>query len=210
MIVGKQVTSEEPPLHNIVIDTSDSAAMGPNDAKVVLVEFSDYQCPFCARYANETFWKIVQQYVKTGKIQYVLRNFPLEEAHPFAAKAAEAAECAGEQGMYWEAHERLFRVQQLLDSKPLIADAGSLGMDVPKFRDCLETGKSAAKVRADLAEGLRIGVEGTPSFFFGYRDEKDSTKVLALKMLTGSQPESSFTQILEYLLDPPPADGGEA
>jgi protein-disulfide isomerase len=208
MLLGKQVTPEAPPLQDIVISTAGAASIGAADAKVVLVEFSDYQCPFCGRYANDTFWRIIKQYVDTGKIRYVMRNFPLEEAHPFAEKAAEAAECAAEQGKYWEAHERLFRTQQLLDLQPLVREAASLGMDESSYRDCLGSGKKTQKVKADVADGLKIGVEATPTFYFGYKDDQDPTKVRALKMLTGAQPEISFAQILEYLLDPP-KDGGK-
>ena len=208
MLLGKKVTPEAPPLKDVVIGTAGAASLGSAEAKVVLIEFSDYQCVFCVRYANDTFWQLVKKYVSTGKIQYVYRNFPLNEAHPLAAKAAEAAECAGDQGKYWEAHERLFRSQQTLDSKPLLQEAASLEMDGLKFRECLDSGKSASKVKADVAEGMKLGVNATPTFFFGYRDDKDPTKVRALKMLTGAQPEMSFTQILEYLLDPLPSDGG--
>ena len=208
MLLGKQVTPEAPPLADMAIGIGGAASLGSAEAKVVLIEFSDYQCPFCGRYSNDTFWKLVRTYVNTGKIQYVFRNFPLQDAHPFAEKAAEAAECAGEQGKYWEAHEKLFRTQQTMGARPLAQEAASLGMDGLKFQDCLDSAKLAPKVKSDVAEALRIGVDATPTFFFGYRDEKDRTKVRALKMLTGAQPELSFARILEYLLDPPPTDGG--
>jgi protein-disulfide isomerase len=207
MLLGKQVAPEAPPLQDVTIGIAGAASIGSPEAKVVLVEFSDYLCPFCGRYANDTFWNLAKSYVNNGKIQYVFRNFPLQEAHPAAEKAAEAAECAGEQGKYWEAHEKLFRSQLTLDSRPLAREVASMGIDPQRFLECLDTGKFASRIRADIAEGSRIGIDATPTFFFGYRDEKEPTKIKALKMLTGAQPVTSFTQILEYLLDPPPADG---
>src|SRR4029453_6325636 len=127
-------------------------SIGAPSAKVVMIEFSDYQCPFCGRYANETFAPLMAQYVNTGKIRYIFKNFPLEGIHPLAEKAAEAAECMGEQGKYWEAHERLFKNQKALDAKQLSEHALALGLNVPKFQQCLDTGKYTAKVKADAAE----------------------------------------------------------
>jgi protein-disulfide isomerase len=198
ILMGKQ-----PPLEDVYVTTAGAQTMGDAKAKVILVEFSDYQCPFCGRYANDTYSKIADDYVKTGKVKYVLRNFPLEQLHPNAEKAAEAAECAGEQGKYWEMHERLFKNQSQLDAKELPAHALVLGLDQPKFQDCMSTGKFTAKVKADQAEGAKLNVTGTPSFFFGYQDPKDPTKIMALKKLSGAQPLNAFTGILDELLNPP-------
>lgn len=208
MLLGKQVTPEAAPLTDTAIGITGAASLGSPKAKVVVVEFSDYQCPFCGRYATETLPALVRDYVNTGKIQYIFRNFPLREAHPLAQIAAEAAECAGEQGRYWEAHERLFRTQQTLGSNPLMDAAASLGLDEQKFRRCLNGGKAAITVQTDLTEGAKIGVDATPTFYFGLRDDTDGKKIRAVKRLTGAQPLVSFAQILEYLLDPPPSDGG--
>jgi protein-disulfide isomerase len=141
--------------------------------------------------------------VKTGKVRYVLRNFPLEQLHPNAEKAAEAAECAGDQGKYWEMHSRLFKNQNLLDAKELPAHALVLGLDQDKFKQCVDGGKFTAKVKADQAEGTKLKVTGTPTFFFGYQDEKDPTKVKAMKLLSGAQPLNAFTDIIDNLLNPP-------
>ena len=198
ILMGKQ-----PPLEDVYVTTAGAQSMGDAKAKVILVEFSDYQCPFCGRYANDTYSKIADDYVKTGKVKYVLRNFPLEQLHPNAEKAAEAAECAGDQGKYWEMHERLFKNQSQLDAKELPAHALVLGLDQPKFQDCLSTGKFTAKVKADQADGGKLNVTGTPTFFFGYVDPKDPTKIMAVKKLSGAQPLSAFTDILDALLNPP-------
>jgi protein-disulfide isomerase len=205
MLLGKQVKPDAEPLRGVVIETAGAASLGPVGAKVVLIEFSDFQCPFCARYARDTFGTILKEYVDTGRIQYVFRNFPLMEAHPLAGKAAEAAECARRQGKFWEAHDRLFRNQLDLESALLTRTLAPVGLDESRLRACLDGGEMESRVKNDVTEGMKAGVDATPSFFFGYRDEKDRTKVRALKMLTGAQPAASFSAILEYLLDPPPA-----
>lgn len=198
ILMGKQ-----PPLENVVVTTSGAPIQGDAKAKVLVVEFSDYQCPFCGRYANDTYSKIIDDYVKTGKIRYAMRNFPLESIHPNAEKAAEAAECAGDQGKYWEMHERLFKNQNQLDIKELPAHALVVGVDQAKFQDCMSTGKFTAKVKADIADGGKLNVRGTPTFFFGYPDPKDPSKLNAVKLLSGAQPLNAFKDVLDALLNPP-------
>jgi protein-disulfide isomerase len=192
-----------PPLEGIVVSTVGAQTQGDAQAKVVVVEFSDYQCPFCGRYANETYSRIIDDYVKTGKVKYVLRNFPLEPIHPLARKAAEAAECAGDQGKYWEMHERLFRNQRALSAKEMLGHAAVVGLDQARFQQCFDSGKFSGKVKADIDDGQKLNVRGTPTFFFGYPDGKDPAKVNAMKLLSGAQPLSAFTEILENLLNPP-------
>jgi len=195
MLMGKQ-----PPLDNVYISTAGAHSQGDPSAKVMLVEFSDYQCPFCGRYASDTFKKLIDQYVKTGKVRYVSRNFPLSQMHPLAEKAAEAAECAGEQGRFWEMRAHIFSNQRAFDPK----NAGQVdGLDEAQFQRCMESGRFAAKVKADFADGIKVNVRGTPTFFFGYADEKDPTRVKALKLLSGAQPLNTFTDILDNLLNPP-------
>ena len=115
----------------------------------------------------------------------MFRNFPLEQIHPFAEKAAEAAACAGDQGKYWEAHDRFFKNQSALDAKGMAGHAAVLGLDSAKFQDCLTSGKYAAQVKSDVAEGQKYNVRGTPAFFFG-TDVKDS-KLHAVKFLSGAR-----------------------
>jgi protein-disulfide isomerase len=113
------------------------------------------------------------------------------------------AECAGDQGKYWEMHERLFKNQQTLGAKDHSGHAASVGLDVSRFELCLETGKFAAKVSADMASGTKLKVAGTPAFYFGYVDEKDPTRIKAVKLLTGAQPLTAFKEVLDALLNPP-------
>lgn len=201
ILMGKQ-----PPLENVFISTDNAPALGEKDAKVTIVEFSDYQCPFCGRYSTQTMSQVLDEYVKTGKVRYVFRNFPLEQLHPLAMKAAEAAECAGEQGKYWEMHDRLFKNQQNLEAKELLGHAVVVGLDQAKFQQCLDGGKYAALIKNDIADGQKSGVRGTPTFFFGLTSESKGSKIKAVKLLSGAQPISTFKETIDDLLNPPKED----
>lgn len=146
--------------------------------------------------------QIEQEYIKTGKLKYVVRDFPLEAIHKEAFKAAEAAHCAGEQGKYWEMHDRLYSNQRALGPKDLPQHAQALGLDVPKFQQCLESGKHAARIRKDLEEGQQAGVTGTPGFFLGLTEPNDP-RVKVLRVLKGAQPYSSFKNTIDALLSSP-------
>lgn len=143
--------------------------------------------------------QIETEYIKTGKLKYVVRDFPLEAIHKDAFKAAEAAHCAGEQGKFWEMHTRLFENQKALGPGNLADYAQALGLDRPKFQRCLESGKHAARVRKDLADGQQAGVTGTPAFFLGLTEPNDP-KVKVIRALKGAQPYASFKDAIESLL----------
>lgn len=136
---------------------------GPDDARVTIVEFSDYQCPFCSRHFRDTVPQLLSQY--QGEIKYVVLNFPLSNIHPMAQKAAEAAECALDQGEFWEFHDTLFENQSALDTASLKKYAADLGLDTGSFNTCLDSGDKAQQVRSDLQAGQAAGVRGTPTFF---------------------------------------------
>ena len=123
--------------------------------RVALVEFSDYECPFCVQHARTTEPQLVKQFVETGKVRHIVFNYPLP-IHPEAQKASEAAECAARQGRFWEMHDQLFADRTKLESDALLS-LGSLTPDKVAFETCLKHGASAEKVRSDLAEGSRIG-----------------------------------------------------
>jgi protein-disulfide isomerase len=201
LLRGRQAQpSAEPP--SVVLSVDGAAFVGERDAKVTLVEFSDYQCPYCGRHFGQTWPQILAEYVKAGKVKYVFRDFPIESIHPQAFKAAEAARCAGEQGKYWEMHDRLFANQDALGLSELPDHAGALGLDVSAFQQCLDSGKFVDGIRADLADGLEAGVTGTPSFFLGLTDPQAST-LKVLNRLVGAQPYPAFKQAIETLLSSP-------
>lgn len=200
-IVKDILLGKQPPLEDVFVSTAGAPSLGKATAKITIVEFSDFQCPFCGRYATQTMPQLLDEYVKTGKVRYVFRNFPLEQVHPSAEKAAEASACAGDQDKFWEAHDRFFKNQQLLDAKQMQAHAAALGLDTVKFQQCLDSGKYASFVKGDIAEGQRYNVRGTPSFFFG-TEVKDS-KLKAAKFLSGALPYQNFKDVIDGLLNPP-------
>jgi len=135
---------------------------GPEDAPVTLVEYGDYECPYCG-----AAHPIVQEVQRTlgPKLRFVFRNFPLKEIHPHAERAAEAAEAAGAQGKFWEMHDLLFENQGALEDADLLRYAASLSLDGDRFATDLSTGVYTARVRGDFRSGVRSGVNGTPTFF---------------------------------------------
>lgn len=198
LLRGRTATPPPEP-QNVVLSVKDDVFKGDKNAKLTLIEFSDYQCPFCARHSLETIPQLEREYIATGKVKYVFRNFPIESIHPQAFKAHEAANCAGEQGKYWEMHDRLFANQKMLGLKDLPTHAQSLELDLGKFQQCLESGKHAAKIRSDLADGQKAGVQGTPTFFLAVTEPND-TNLKALRVIRGAQPYAGFKQAIDSLL----------
>lgn len=167
----------------------DDAVLGKKDAKVTLIEFTDYQCPFCARHFTQTFSQIKSEYVDTGKVKYIVRDFPLS-IHPNAPKASEATECAEDQGKFWEMHDAIFQKQSLWGSAPNAPElfkqyATELGLNATDFSNCLDSGKYIAEVQKDFADGSSGGVTGTPAFFVNG------------KKLSGAQPFASFKAAID-------------
>lgn len=133
---------------------------------VALVEFADYQCPFCGRHARDTFPAIRKNFIDTGDVRYSFMNFPLEQIHPAARQAGRAAGCAGSQDRFWEMHERLFTDPSALQHSDLLRHAEALGLHPVDFSNCLND-ETDSTMQADIAEGHRLGVTSTPTFFLG-------------------------------------------
>lgn len=143
--------------------------------------------------------QIEKNYVDTGKLRYIVRDFPLESIHKNAFKAAEAARCAGEQGKFWEMFDQLFTHQQALSPTDLAGYAQAVGLNVQLFQSCLESGHYAAAIRKDIADGQQAGVTGTPAFFIGVADGNDG-KVKVLRTLKGAQAYPAFQAAIDGLL----------
>jgi protein-disulfide isomerase len=156
-------------------------AKGPEGAPVTIVEFSDFQCPFCSR-AIGTVDEVLKAY--PDKVRLVFRQFPLE-FHKQAPKAAEASLCAHDQGKFWEMHDKLFANQKALEVPALKGYAKELGLDAAKFDKCLDSGEKAATVQADMADGQKVGVNGTPAFFINGI------------LLSGAQPFEEFKSVID-------------
>ncbi len=182
----------------VTLTVGDGPSLGSGDAPVTIVEFSDYECPFCRRHFSSTFQELKAAYIDTGKVRYVFRDFPLEKIHPDAKKAAEAAHCAGDQGKFWEFHDTLFGHQGALKLSDLRTMATDIKLDAVSFNSCLESGKFGKAVDADLAAGSAAGVNGTPGFFIG-KTKPDGT-IVATGM-KGAQPAAAFSQVIDRLLE---------
>lgn len=172
-------------------DADDDAAIGTGE--VTLIEFTDFQCPFCGRHHTQTYPQIVQNYIDKGLIEYVVRDFPLESIHPNARPAAEAAECVRSEGgdeAYFEFIDKLFSNQQALNQANYIAWADELGYDIEA---CVISGEFKDEVSKDLADGQAAGCRGTPCFVLIDKDG-DGT------LISGAQPFSAFQSAIDAAL----------
>jgi protein-disulfide isomerase len=172
-----------PPSVDVAYDPA--RVKGEPNAPVTIIEFSDFQCPFC-RQAEGTLQAVLAKYGSNVKLAYM--DFPLREIHPRAQSAAEAARCAGEQGKFWEYHDVLYSDQSKLDPPALVASASALGLNAQAFQLCLDSGRFKSKIDADLAEGQKVGVSGTPGFFVNG------------VFLSGAQPQAEFEKIIDTQL----------
>ena len=170
----------EPPRQTVAAAT-ESPSRGPANAPIELIEFSDFQCPFCQR-ANPTVQQVLSTY--GDRIRFVYRHYPLPN-HPNARPAAEASACAAEQGKFWPYHDRLFSGQAGLSDAELKQHAVAVGVDAAKFNSCVDTHKFKAIVDTDMHAGEEAGVSGTPAFFINGR------------MLSGAQPFEAFQKIID-------------
>ena len=171
----------------------DDAFIGNENAPVTIIEFSDYECPFCGRFWSQTLPLIKSEYIDTGKVKFVYRDFPLDSIHPFATPAAEAAECVrdeagGSNAAYFEYHDKIFANQQLLSTQNLKSWAQELGYNIDS---CLSSGKFKTEVQKDLADAQSAGGSGTPHFVIMKTGENKGTPI------RGAQPFSVFQQVIE-------------
>jgi len=191
---------QQPPQVNvrgIEFDIGDNPILGSESTNLIVVEFTDYQCPFCGRYTRETFPEIEKQYIDNGVIRYVVIDQPLP-IHPDAPKAAEAAHCARDQGKYWEIHEMMMAKQDAL--KDLSFYARALNLNIGDFENCLNTGKYREAVSSNMALSKELGMLGVPGFIIGAMgtdDAKDSRKVTGISMIRGAMPITSFQKEIE-------------
>ena len=173
--------------------TSDDPVRGNAKASVSIIEFSDFECQFCERFVQQTLPTITEQYIATGKVKLVYRDFPLSQLHANAQKSAEAAECAKDQGKFAEMHDTIFQNQQSLSVANLKQYASQIGLNTAAFDSCLDSNSKAAEVARDEADGAAAGVSGTPSFFIGNDQE-------GYQMLVGAQPVAVFQAAIEQEL----------
>lgn len=165
----------------------DDDVKGNSNAPVTIVEWSDFECPFCARFYRDTLPQIQSEYIDTGKVKLVFRDFPLG-FHANAQKSAEAAECAGEQGMFWEMHDKLFDEGVTGGVTSFKQYAADLGLDQSEFDSCLDSGRMASETAKDMQDGQRAGVSGTPGF------------IINGQLVSGAQPFANFKRVIDAAL----------
>lgn len=197
---GRAQARVQPPFQPVDMTVGASPFLGEEAAPVTLIEYSDYQCPYCKRHFTRVMPQLVKAYVESGKLKYVMREFPIDSIHPQAAMASQAALCAGEQGKYWQMHDLIFGAQKRMSPDVFREHAASIGLDAVAFSGCLEDNRYAAQVRRDQAEGQKLGVRGTPSFVLGATDPTDPNRLRATKFIRGAQPLAVFSQAIEELL----------
>jgi protein-disulfide isomerase len=183
-----------------LVENAASTAGNPN-APIVLVEYSDYQCPFCRKWFNDVKRQLDKEYIETGKVFFVYKDFPLS-FHPMAKSYAEAARCAGEQGKYWEMHDKIFEEQSKLGQGTILNISlddiklwgKELNLNSSEFDSCLSSGKYSNIIQENFNEGSTLGVNGTPSFIIGKRNSQG-------KLIVGAQPFSVFKSAIDSLLN---------
>lgn len=177
---------------------ADAPVRGAADAPVVILEFSDYECPFCSRFVRDTLPAVDREFIQTGKVKHAFRAFPLESIHKNAFKAHEAAMCAAAQNKYWVLHDQLFANQKALAPGDLVRHAQAAGLDVSAFNACLSSGQMAARVRSDIEFGNKLGISGTPLFLIGKPGPNGEMTVL--KGISGAQPFSVFKKAIDDVI----------
>jgi len=199
-VLQNQLSTSQPKLP-MKISADNDPIIGNPDAPITIIEFTDFQCPFCARFHTQTLPLILEEYIEQGKVKLVVRDFPIQSIHPNAVPAAVASECANEQGKVKEMHDMLFynqnewNRQETVDALSLFSQyAAEIQLEQETFDSCLTSGKYIEEIKKDLDDGRDYGVSGTPGFFIG----NDQIGYVELK---GAQPFDSFKKIIDAQLD---------
>ncbi len=199
-ILQNQLPTNQPTVP-VKISADNDPVIGDPNASITIIEFSDFQCPFCARFHVQTLPSILEEYIDQGKVKLVFRDFPIQSIHPNALPASVASECANEQGKFKEMHDKLFEnqnqwnKQETTDALSLFSQyATEIQLEQEVFDSCLTNGKYIEEIRKDLEDGRDYGVSGTPGFFIG----NDQIGFVELK---GAQPFDSFKKVIDAQLE---------
>ncbi len=169
--------------------------LGNQSAPLTIVEFTDYQCPFCQRFHTATFPELKKNYIDTGKVRFYSRDLPLDSIHANAMRAAEAGRCAADQGKFWELRNVMGSNPDKLDLEHLVGFATGLNMDAAAFRSCVSSGKYKEAVQSDVVEAMKIGANGTPTFVVG----KSTADGVDGEIMVGALPYAMFEDKLKAL-----------
>lgn len=195
-----QQPQQQAPAGRVSVSLDDDPQIGDKNAKVVMIEFSDFQCPFCRRFYTQTLPDLENEYITTGKVLFVYRDFPLDSIHPGARPSAVAAECADEQGKWREYHNKIFDEQNTqgqgtvqFSNDDLKRWATEIGLNTASFNSCLDSNKYDSEVSKDFQDGSSAGVGGTPTFYIGNPQR-------GYVELVGAQPYSVIKQAIDQEL----------
>jgi len=197
-------TSHAPPPYsakdvNLNLTVAENQIAGNKNASVILVEFADYECPYCRQFASTTMKQIESEYIDNGRIGFVFYDFPIESSHPNAFNAALAAQCAGEQARLWEMNHKLLAESSALTPEDLFRDAETLKLDMDKFHLCFADNNTATRLRQRMREARELEINGTPMFILGIRKPGSNT-LKGLRMIEGAYPYDVFKATLEMLI----------
>ena len=196
-LLEKQAKPQAPPgpPEKAKLNMTGAPMLGSKDAPLTMVEFADYQCPFCQRFHMTVFSELKKNYIDTGKVRFYSRDLPLDSLHPNALRAAQAARCAGDQGQFWALRDIMVANPGKLDLDSLAADAGGLKMDVNQFRSCVDSGKYKEAVQTDVLDAAKNGFDGTPTFVVG----KSTADGVDGDVVVGALPYEAFDRKLKAL-----------
>ncbi len=198
-LVGGPANAPRPlGIPRIPLSIAGAPTLGSTEAPVVVIEFSDFECPFCGRFVQDSFPAFDKDLVATGKVRLAFRHFPLESIHRRARVAAVASVCAGHQDGFWPFHDKLFSAPLTADGPGLVAVAGTLGLSEGAMASCLADAATDAAVSADLALGRSLGVRSTPSFFVGAA--KANGNVVVQRVIEGAPTYSNFLAVVNSVL----------
>lgn len=181
---------------NLTVKGDAMYVLGKSDAPLTLVEFTDYQCPFCGRFETTTFPAIKKNYIDTGKLRLIVRDLPLDGLHPFALKAAQSVHCAGDQGKFWEMKELVFKNQNKLDVDSLAGYAKDLALNDVIFKSCMAADKHLQEIGNEARYAQSLGITGTPTFILG----KSAGDTVEGRVIVGAQPLEAFEAAIDEML----------
>jgi protein-disulfide isomerase len=187
--------AKSPPPNRASVSTLNNPALGDLKAPVTLVEFTDYQCPFCRQFYSKAYKKLKKEYVDTGKLRFVLRDLPLPN-HQYAKPAAISTHCAGEQGKFWEMHDALFDGGGELSEPDILLHAIVVGLEDTSFKSCLTSGRYNGAIAQDVRDSKKAGIRGTPAFVLG----RSTDNVVEGMLISGTRPFVTFKKEIDRLL----------
>ena len=194
---GQKPPPPQANVRDVEFELGNNPEKGSESAPLVIVEFSDYQCSFCARHVKETYPEIYKKYINTGKLRYALIDNPLP-FHNMASKAAEAAHCAEEQGRFWEMHDKMISNPESLND--LNAIASSLNLDMKKFKSCMDEKKYAGKVDSNLSLAKKLNIKAAPGFVIAASNPDNPQKVKGISFILGAVPFTKFQKEIDQAL----------